>query len=31
MYGSFTQAPSSAPNPFLQGVGAYATYQGMNQ
>jgi len=28
MYGSFTQAPSSAPNPFLQGVGAYATYQG---
>jgi len=29
MYGQFTQAPSSAPNPFLQGVGAYATYQGM--
>ena len=31
MYGQFNTAPSSAPNPFLQGVGAYATYQGMNQ
>jgi len=29
MYGQYTQAPSSAPNPLLQGVGAYATYQGM--
>ena len=29
MYGEYTQAPSSAPNPLLQGVGAYATYQGM--
>jgi hypothetical protein len=31
MYGQFNTAPSSAPNPFLQGVGAYATYQGMSQ
>ena len=31
MYGQFNTAPSSAPNPFLQGVGAYTTYQGMNQ
>ena len=29
MYGEFTQGPNTAPNPFLQGVGAYATYQGM--
>ena len=29
MYGQFTQGPNTAPNPFLQGVGAYATYQGM--
>jgi len=29
MYGEYTQKPSSAPNPLLQGVGAYATYQGM--
>ena len=28
MYGQFTQGPNTAPNPFLQGVGAYATYQG---
>ena len=28
MYGQFTQQPSQAPNPFLQGVGMYATYQG---
>ena len=31
MYGQFTQGPNTAPNPFLQGVGAYATYQGMNK
>ena len=31
MYGTYTAGPSTAPNPFLQGVGAYATYQGMNQ
>ena len=31
MYGEFTQGPNTAPNPFLQGVGAYATYQGMNK
>jgi len=28
MYGQFTQKPSQSPNPFLQGVGMYATYQG---
>ena len=28
MYGAYTQTPSQAPNPFLQGVGMYATYQG---
>ena len=28
MYGEYTSAPSQAPNPFLQGVGMYATYQG---
>jgi hypothetical protein len=28
MYGQFTQQPSQSPNPFLQGVGMYATYQG---
>ena len=28
MYGQFTSQPSQAPNPFLQGVGMYATYQG---
>ena len=28
MYGAYTQQPSQAPNPFLQGVGMYATYQG---
>ena len=28
MYGQYTSAPSQAPNPFLQGVGMYATYQG---
>jgi len=31
MYGQFTQGPNTAPNPFLQGVGAYATYQGMKK
>ena len=31
MYGQFNTAPSSAPDPFLQGVGTYATYQGMNK
>jgi len=31
MYGQFTQTPQSQPNPFLQGVGAYATLQGLNQ
>ena len=31
MYGTYTAGPSTAPNPFLQGVGAYTTYQGMNQ
>ena len=31
MYGEFTQGPNTAPNPFLQGVGAYATYQGMKK
>jgi hypothetical protein len=29
MYGQFTQAPSTNPDPFIQGIGAYATYQGM--
>jgi hypothetical protein len=28
MYGAYTQQPSQSPNPFLQGVGMYATYQG---
>ena len=28
MYGAYTQTPSQSPNPFLQGVGMYATYQG---
>ena len=31
MYGQFTQAPSSAPDPLIQGVGAYTTMQGMQQ
>ena len=31
MYGQFTSQPTAAPNPFLSGVGAYATLQGMNQ
>jgi hypothetical protein len=31
MYGQFTSQPSAAPNPFVSGVGAYATLQGMNQ
>ncbi len=30
MYGQFTTQPSSAPNPFLSGVGAYAGLQGLN-
>ena len=29
MYGQFTQQPSSAPNPFISGVGAYAGLQGL--
>ena len=28
MYGAYTHQPSQSPNPFLQGVGMYATYQG---
>lgn len=31
MYSQYTQGPSTAPNPFLQGVGMYATYQGANR
>jgi hypothetical protein len=31
MYGQFTQQPSSAPNPFISGVGAYAGLQGLYQ
>lgn len=31
MYGQFTQQPSSAPNPFLSGIGAYAGLQGLSQ
>jgi len=31
MYGQFTQQPSSAPNPFISGVGAYAGLQGLSQ
>ena len=31
MYGEFAQQPSNSPNPFLQGVGMYATYQGLNR
>ena len=31
MYSEYSQAPSTAPNPFLQGVGMYATYQGANR
>lgn len=31
IYGAFTSAPSAAPNPFLSGVGAYATGQGLMQ
>jgi len=30
MYGQFTTQPSSAPNPFISGVGAYAGLQGLN-
>ena len=29
MYGQFTQEPQPQPNPFLQGVGAYSTFQGL--
>ena len=31
IYGEFTSQPSSAPNPFLSGVGAYTTGQGFMQ
>lgn len=31
MYSQYSQGPSTAPNPFLQGVGMYATYQGANR
>lgn len=31
MYGQFTQQPSSAPNPFISGIGAYAGLQGLSQ
>ena len=30
MYSQYNSAPSQAPNPFLQGVGGYATFQGLN-
>ena len=29
MLGQYTQAPSTNPDPFIQGIGSYATYQGM--
>ena len=31
MYGQFTQQPQAQVNPFLAGVGAYSSMQGLNQ
>lgn len=31
MYSQYTQTPQTQANPFLQGVGTYATMQGLNQ
>ena len=31
MYSQYTQAPQTQVDPFMQGVGTYATMQGLNQ